>query len=93
MLSIANTCGMYDYAGGWQFDVGLPAKSGVRRRHRLQCSLGSSASGSTTPRLDAVGNNAHGVGVCGDISRQFPPAPVPGPGLGLVHPFRRLYRG
>ena len=30
VLSVMTTCGMYDFAGGWQFsDVGLPAKSGV----------------------------------------------------------------
>src|SRR5207302_1963826 len=29
VLSVMNTCGMDDYAGSWQLDVGLPAKSGV----------------------------------------------------------------
>ena len=29
MLTVAMTCGMYDYAGEWAFSVGIPAKSGV----------------------------------------------------------------
>ena len=29
VLSIMATCGMYDYAGSWLYEVGLPAKSGV----------------------------------------------------------------
>ena len=29
MLTVALTCGMYDYAGEWAFTVGIPAKSGV----------------------------------------------------------------
>lgn len=29
VVSVMNTCGMYDSAGNWAIDVGLPAKSGV----------------------------------------------------------------
>ena len=29
MLTVALTCGMYDYAGEWAYTVGIPAKSGV----------------------------------------------------------------
>ncbi|MDV7403007.1 glutaminase, partial [Arthrospira platensis SPKY1] len=29
VLSVMATCGMYDYAGSWLTEVGLPAKSGV----------------------------------------------------------------
>src|SRR5918999_4890685 len=29
VLSVMHTCGMYDAAGQWAFDIGVPAKSGV----------------------------------------------------------------
>ena len=29
VLSVMATCGMYDYAGSWMYEVGMPAKSGV----------------------------------------------------------------
>src|SRR5262245_50090706 len=29
VLSVMNSCGMYDYAGEWAYEVGMPAKSGV----------------------------------------------------------------
>ena len=29
VLSVMATCGMYDYAGSWLYEVGMPAKSGV----------------------------------------------------------------
>ena len=29
VLSVMGTCGMYDYAGEWLYNVGMPAKSGV----------------------------------------------------------------
>ena len=29
VLTVMNSCGMYDYAGEWAYDVGMPAKSGV----------------------------------------------------------------
>jgi glutaminase len=37
VLSVMNSCGMYDYAGEWAYEVGMPAKSGRlglhHRRH------------------------------------------------------------
>jgi glutaminase len=68
VLSVMNTCGMYDYAGGWQFSIGLPAKSGVGGGI-MAVLPGRLGIGVFSPLLDAVGNSERGVKVCEDISR------------------------
>lgn len=91
VLSVMNTCGMYDYAGGWQFSIGLPAKSGVGGGITAVLP-GQLGIGTFSPRLDEVGNSARGVAVCEDISSNFRLHLFEDHGGGLI-PFRRLYRG
>lgn len=91
VLSVMNTCGMYDYAGGWQFDVGLPAKSGVGGGITAVLP-GNLGIGVFSPRLDAVGNSERGVKVCEDISRNFRLHLFEDRGTGQ-DPVRRFYRG
>ena len=91
VLSVMNTCGMYDYAGGWQFDVGLPAKSGVGGGITAVLP-GHLGIGVFSPRLDAVGNSERGVKVCEDISRNFRLHLFEDRGSG-PDPVRRFYRG
>lgn len=91
VLSVMNTCGMYDYAGGWQFSVGLPAKSGVGGGITAVLP-GQLGIGTFSPRLDAVGNSARGVRVCEDISANFRLHLFEDRGGGMV-PMRRVYRG
>jgi glutaminase len=91
VLSVMNTCGMYDYAGGWQFDVGLPAKSGVGGGITAVLP-GNLGIGVFSPRLDAVGNSERGVKVCEDISRNFRLHLFEDRGGGQ-NPVRRFYRG
>lgn len=90
VLSVMNTCGMYDYAGGWQFSVGLPAKSGVGGGIAAVLP-GQLGIGTFSPRLDAVGNSARGVKVCEDISANFRLHLFEDRGGGLA-PLRRVYR-
>lgn len=90
VLSVMNTCGMYDYAGGWQFDVGLPAKSGVGGGITAVLP-GHLGIGVFSPRLDAVGNSERGVKVCEDISRNFRLHLFEDRGPGQ-DPIRRFYR-
>ena len=91
VLSVMNTCGMYDYAGGWQFDVGLPAKSGVGGGIAAVLP-GHLGIGVFSPRLDAVGNSERGVKFCEDLSRNFRLHLFEDRGSG-PDPVRRFYRG
>ena len=44
VLSVLHSCGMYDAAGQWAFDVGVPAKSGVSDILAVVPARGASAS-------------------------------------------------
>ncbi len=70
VLSVMTTCGMYDYAGEWVYEVGIPAKSGVAGGV-LAVLPGQLGIGVFSPPLDERGNSVRGVAVCRDLSREF----------------------
>ncbi len=69
-LAVMFTCGMYDYAGHWAYDVGIPAKSGVGGGivGVVNRQLGIA---SFSPRLDAKGNSSRGVGAFKVLAEHF----------------------
>ena len=70
VLSVMNSCGMYDYAGEWAYEVGMPAKSGVSG-----CIIavipGQIGIAVYSPPIDASGNSVRGIRVCQEISNEF----------------------
>jgi len=70
VLSVMATCGMYDFAGSWLYEVGLPAKSGVGGGI-IAVLPGRFGIGIFSPRLDAKGNSVRGIEVCRHLSRDF----------------------
>lgn len=91
VLTVMQSCGMYNYAGQWAFEVGMPAKSGVSGAviAVLPGQLGICA---FSPRLDGFGNSIRGVRVCQRLSEEL--------GLHLLsnrpavqQVVRRAYRG
>jgi glutaminase len=70
MLTVALTCGMYDYAGEWAFDVGIPAKSGVGGGI-LGMLPGVGGITTFSPRLDEIGNSVRGLRVFEELSQRF----------------------
>jgi glutaminase len=59
---------MYDYAGEWLYNVGIPAKSGVAGGV-LAVLPGQIGIGVFSPKLDAHGNSVRGIRVCQELSR------------------------
>lgn len=70
VLTVMSTCGMYDYAGEWAYDVGIPAKSGVAGgiMFAIPESFGCAV---FSPGLDVHGNSVRGINVCRDLSQRF----------------------
>ena len=70
VLSVMYTCGMYDFAGQWAYEVGVPAKSGVSGAI-LAVIPGKLGIGVFSPGLDQFGNSVRGVRVCEEISERL----------------------
>lgn len=66
-LSLMAAAGMYDAAGSWLTEVGIPAKSGVSGG-MLGALPGQVGIGVLSPRLDKYGNSVRGVQVCQRLS-------------------------
>lgn len=69
-LSVMVTCGMYDAAGDWVSNVGMPAKSGVGGGI-VAVLPGQLGIGTYAPLLDAKGNSVRGVRVCRSMSERL----------------------
>ncbi len=67
VLSVMTTCGMYDSAGEWVVDIGMPAKSGVAGGI-LAVLPGQLGIAVFSPPLDPHGNSVRGVEVCRQVS-------------------------
>jgi glutaminase len=81
VLSVMATAGMYDAAGDWLYDVGLPAKSGVAGGV-IAVLPGRLGIGVFSPPLDDRGNSVRGVRACEELSRSLD-----------LHIFNHAHRG
>ena len=70
VLSVMSTCGMYDGAGKWLVEVGLPAKSGVGGGV-MAVLPGQIGIAVYSPRLDAHGNSVRGVAAAKALSKEL----------------------
>ena len=70
VLSVMNSCGMYDYAGEWAYEIGMPAKSGVSGCI-IAAIPGQIGIAVYSPPIDAQGNSVRGIRVCQELSEEF----------------------
>ena len=81
VLGVMSTCGMYDYAGEWIYEVGMPAKSGVSGGI-IAVLPGQLGIGVYSPRLDTHGNSVRGIRACNALSRHWDLHLFNRPGIG-----------
>ncbi len=81
VLGVMGTCGMYDYAGEWLYEVGMPAKSGVAGGV-IAVLPGQLGIGVFSPLLDGHGNSVRGIRVCSALSRRWDLHLFNRPGIG-----------
>lgn len=62
--------GMYNYAGRWAYEIGLPAKSGVSGG-LIAVVPGVMGIGVYSPRLDTYGNSTRGLAVCRELVQKY----------------------
>ncbi len=70
VLSVMQSCGMYDYSGEWSYRIGLPAKSGVSGGI-IAVLPGQFGIGIFSPLLDERSNSYRGIRVCEELSERF----------------------
>ncbi|MGE0828469.1 MAG: glutaminase A [Hyphomonadaceae bacterium] len=70
VLTVMNTCGMYNYAGQWSYEIGMPAKSGVSGSV-LAVIPGQAGVAIFSPPIDENGNSVRGVEACREIAGEF----------------------
>jgi glutaminase len=70
VLSVMHTCGMYDFAGQWAYQIGIPAKSGVSGGI-LAVVPGKGGIGVLSPGRDVHGHSVPGIQVCEEISERL----------------------
>jgi glutaminase len=70
VLTVMFTCGLYDYAGGWAYEVGVPAKSGVGGGiiAVVNRQMGVAV---YSPRLDSKGNSVRGIMACRELASRL----------------------
>lgn len=70
ILSLMFSCGMYDFAGRWAVDVGIPAKSGVAGGVMavINRQFGMAM---YSPRLDPHGNSVRAIAACRHLAEEL----------------------